>query len=179
MNQPMSHPRIVLNNISLLHKEGFIASTEVKYKDFLFDIFAVNPETKEMKVIEVVVTSDHRLAEKEALCTKLGIDFKIIVPKYDNRNTRTIIDGAASCFSNPTRINVLELLYLRNLPYSEIMNKIGLNPKKDMGKFAYHLRILLKNGLIKKDREMYYLTALGKKAIDVFNQLKTLSNNDV
>jgi anaerobic ribonucleoside-triphosphate reductase len=47
------------------------------------------------------------------------------------------------------------------------MSQLGLNPGRDAGKFAYHLRTLLKTGLLEadKDSKKYRLTALGNTMI--------------
>ncbi len=70
--------------------------------------------------------------------------------------------------SAPLRFQILKLLHVHNsLGYSEIMSQMGLNPGRDAGKFAYHLRTLLKAGLseVDKDSKKYRLTALGNTMI--------------
>jgi len=85
--------------------------------------------------------------------------------KQKKRKTSPDIFGAASA---PLRFQILKLLHVHNsLGYSEIMSQMGLNPGRDAGKFAYHLRTLLKAGLseVDKDSKKYRLTALGNTMI--------------
>ncbi len=67
--------------------------------------------------------------------------------------------------SSPIRVQILRLLHSKGaLSYSEIMVPLELDPNKDAGKFAYHLRSILAAGLIDVDRETrkYRLTDLGR-----------------
>ncbi len=62
------------------------------------------------------------------------------------------------------RLRVIKLLRSRGpLTYSEIMEAVGLDPSRDAGKFAYHLRTLAQAGLVELDQETrrYRLTELG------------------
>lgn len=68
------------------------------------------------------------------------------------------------------RLEVLNLLLDRGpLSYTEIMNTLRLNPSRDAGRFAYHLKFLLKADLIEPDVETkkYRLTDLGRMLVDV------------
>ena len=49
------------------------------------------------------------------------------------------------------------------------MNHLKMNPSRDAGRFAYHLKFLLKASLVEVDSEVkkYYLTDLGKMIIEV------------
>lgn len=85
--------------------------------------------------------------------------------KQKKRKTSPDIFGAVSA---PLRFQILKLLHVHNsLGYSEIMSQMGLNPGRDAGKFAYHLRTLLKAGLseVDKDSKKYRLTTLGNTMI--------------
>ncbi len=67
--------------------------------------------------------------------------------------------------SSPLRSEILRCLQIQGpSAYSEIMNSLKLDPSRDAGKFAYHLREVLQSGLISLDRETreYQLTQLGK-----------------
>jgi len=59
----------------------------------------------------------------------------------------SILDSIAS----PTRLKMLKSLAQRKLGYSELAKAIGMNRDKDAGKFSYHLKKLLSNGLIEVD----------------------------
>ena len=75
-----------------------------------------------------------------------------------------VFDAAAA----PLRLRILRLIYTRGaLGYSEIMNQLKLNPSRDAGKFAYHLRRLLQARLINTDKKTkkYRLSPLGNMVI--------------
>ena len=70
--------------------------------------------------------------------------------------------------SAPLRLQILGLIYTRGaLGYSEIMSQLKLNPSRDAGKFAYHLRKLLQAKLINADKKTkkYRLSPLGDMVI--------------
>ncbi|MBS7612701.1 helix-turn-helix domain-containing protein [Candidatus Bathyarchaeota archaeon] len=76
--------------------------------------------------------------------------------------------------SSPIRFEVLRLLRLnRTLTYSEIMDRLGLEPTRHAGKFAYHLRSLIKARLIEKtdDGKTYRLTDLGIRVLEFAQEL--------
>jgi ribonucleoside-triphosphate reductase len=54
------------------------------------------------------------------------------------------------------------------------MNSLKMNPSRDAGRFAYHLKFLLKADLIEADAEAkkYFLTDLGKMVIDVADRVE-------
>jgi len=68
------------------------------------------------------------------------------------------------------RLQVLNMLFDRGpMSYTEIMNTLRLNPSRDAGRFAYHLKSLMKADLIEADAETkkYRLTDLGRMLVDV------------
>jgi len=72
--------------------------------------------------------------------------------------------------SSSIRLQVLNLLLDRGpLSYTEIMNVLKMNPSRDAGRFAYHLKFLLKADLIEPDTETkkYRLTDLGRMLVEV------------
>ena len=73
------------------------------------------------------------------------------------------------------RLQVLTLLYDKgSLSYTEIMTNLKLNQSKDAGKFAYHLKFLLRTDLIEPDLETrkYRLTDLGKMIVDIAEEIE-------
>ncbi len=71
--------------------------------------------------------------------------------------------------SSSIRLGILNLLFERGaLSYTEVMNALRLNPTRDAGRFAYHLKLLLKTGLIDPDvnTRKYVLTDLGRTMVD-------------
>lgn len=77
--------------------------------------------------------------------------------------------------SSPLRLQILNLLFDKSsLSYTELMNALKMNPSRDAGRFAYHLKFMLKADLIEVDVEAkkYYLTDLGKMVLDVADRVE-------
>jgi ribonucleoside-triphosphate reductase len=77
--------------------------------------------------------------------------------------------------SSPLRLQVLNFLFDKGpLTYTELMSSLKMNPSRDAGRFAYHLKFLLKADLIEADVETrkYCLTDLGKMVIDVADRIE-------
>lgn len=77
--------------------------------------------------------------------------------------------------SSVIRLKVLNLLLTRGpLSYTEIMKILRLSPTRDAGRFAYHLKYLLKADLVEPDTEAkkYRLTDLGHTIIDVTEDIE-------
>src|SRR3989337_4138406 len=76
--------------------------------------------------------------------------------------------------SSPYRLQILNLLFDKSaLSYTELMNSLRMNPSRDAGRFAYHLKFLLKADLLEADAEAkkYFLTDLGKMVIEVADRV--------
>ena len=77
--------------------------------------------------------------------------------------------------SSALRLQILNLLFDKGpLSYTELMSSLKMNPSRDAGKFAYHLKFLLKADLIEADVEAkkYCLTDMGKMVIDVADKIE-------
>ena len=77
--------------------------------------------------------------------------------------------------SSSLRLQILSLLFDRgSLSYTELMSSLKLNPSRDAGRFAYHLKFLLGADLVEADVETrkYRLTDLGKMVIDVADRVE-------
>jgi DNA-binding transcriptional ArsR family regulator len=77
--------------------------------------------------------------------------------------------------SSPLRLQILNLLFDRGpLTYTELMGSLKMNPGRDAGRFAYHLKFLLKADLVEADVETrkYLLTELGKMVIEVADRVE-------
>jgi len=77
--------------------------------------------------------------------------------------------------SSPLRLQILNLLFDKGaLSYTELMNQLKMNPSRDAGRFAYHLKFMLKADLVEADVEAkkYYLTDLGKMVLDVADRVE-------
>jgi len=76
--------------------------------------------------------------------------------------------------SSPLRLQILNLLFDKGpLSYTELMSSLKMNPGRDAGRFAYHLKFLLKTDLVEVDAEArkYCLTEMGKMVIDVADRI--------
>ena len=77
--------------------------------------------------------------------------------------------------SSSTRLQILNLLFDRgSLSYTELLSLLKMNPSRDAGRFAYHLKFLLKADLVEADVETkkYCLTELGKMVIDIAERIE-------
>lgn len=72
------------------------------------------------------------------------------------------------------RVQTLNLLLESGpMSYTEIMNALKLDATRDAGRFAYHLKSLLKTDLIEPDVETkkYHLTDLGRHVIEITDEI--------
>ena len=72
--------------------------------------------------------------------------------------------------SIPYGLTILRILKSKGaLPYSELKSQSGFNTEKASGKFAYHLKKLLRQSLItpNKSGRRYKLTSLGRTILGV------------
>jgi anaerobic ribonucleoside-triphosphate reductase len=77
--------------------------------------------------------------------------------------------------SSPLRLQILNLVFDKGaLSYTELMNSLKMNPSRDAGRFAYHLKFLLQADLLEADTETkkYALTDLGKMVLDVADRVE-------
>ncbi len=77
--------------------------------------------------------------------------------------------------SSPLRLQILNLLLDKGpLSYTELMSSLKMNPSRDAGRFAYHLKFLLKADLLEADVETrkYCLTDLGKMILEVADRVE-------
>lgn len=77
-----------------------------------------------------------------------------------------MLESILSSISNEVRVEILKLISREgSLSFTEMMEKLQMDPKTDAGKFGYHLRMLTEADLIKPDENSgkYYLTILGQE----------------
>ncbi|MDR0797161.1 MAG: ArsR family transcriptional regulator [Nitrososphaerota archaeon] len=77
--------------------------------------------------------------------------------------------------SSSVRLQILNLLFDSGaLSYTELMNSLKMNPNRDAGRFAYHLKFLLNADLVEADvdSKKYFLTDLGKMVLDVADRVE-------
>lgn len=93
------------------------------------------------------------------------------------RNIRNSSNKVFDALAAPLRLRILKLVYSQGpLSYSEIMSRLNLNPNRDAGKFAYHLRKLNNSGLLSTNKmRKYIFTPLGSLMIDVTQNVEAQS----
>jgi len=73
------------------------------------------------------------------------------------------------------RLRILDLLLEQGpLSYTELMTAMRLSPSRDAGRFAYHLKLLLKEDLMEPDvkTKKYHLSDLGRMLMDVTEDIE-------
>lgn len=83
-----------------------------------------------------------------------------------------------SVMASPNRIDILRILNIKGpLTYSELKALAGFKSKKESGKFAYHLRKLLRQLLValNKAERRYTITNLGKLVLSLARQIEERS----
>ncbi len=87
------------------------------------------------------------------------------------RRVKTIFSVIAS----QSRLEILKILNAKgSMSYSELKQQTGFRSKKESGKFAYHLRKLLKQNLIAQNKaeKKYMLTSLGRLVLTAAKQIE-------
>ncbi len=80
--------------------------------------------------------------------------------------------------ASPNRLDILRILNTKGpLSYSELKTLAGFKSKKESGKFAYHLRKLVKQTLISLNRaeRKYVATSLGRLVLNLTKQIEEQS----
>ena len=83
-----------------------------------------------------------------------------------------------SVMASPNRIDILRILNSKGpLTYSELKSLAGFKSKKESGKFAYHLRKLLRQSLValNKSERRYTITNLVKLVLSLARQIEERS----
>lgn len=86
---------------------------------------------------------------------------------------------ALQAVSSPTRVSILELLEKGPLRYNDLMKKLGLDQRTDAGKFSFHIKKLIKSGLIEVDAEekKYKLTDRGEFILRKVYEIRSRSSS--
>lgn len=88
---------------------------------------------------------------------------------------KKVADRLLSCLSNPIRLEIIRLLAKEPfLSFTDLMRRLGLSVKSDTGKFGYHLRRLVDEGILRLNpsARKYELTELGRKIVDLILALE-------
>ena len=97
--------------------------------------------------------------------------FKSDIFKSKSKRVKMIFSVMAS----PDRVELLRILHTKGpLTYSELKGVAGFMSKKDSGKFAYHLRKLIRQSLVllNKSEKRYCITNLGKLIVNLARQVE-------
>ena len=166
-----THKEMVKQEVAKFSKE-WLVQTEVPYGGYIFDILAINIRTKDIEIVEVDLSNDTEEKKIEYGKT-LG---KVRIVRNNDKGGFRIPPEAfqpmIKGIDDPMRIAILQLLAnCGPHKYSDIMYKLHLVPKKDMGRFAYHLRLLLKNNLVSPNDGKYEITQKDTKILVFFREL--------
>ncbi|MBI2184687.1 MAG: helix-turn-helix domain-containing protein [Thaumarchaeota archaeon] len=88
------------------------------------------------------------------------------------------VKGIFSVIASPNRLEILRILNTRGpLSYSDLKMMAGFKSKKESGKFAYHLRKLVRVALVSLNRSerKYIVTNLGRLVLNQARQLEEQS----
>lgn len=80
-----------------------------------------------------------------------------------------------SVIASQSRLEILKILNTKgSMSYSELKQQTGFRSKKESGKFAYHLRKLLRQNLITQNKaeKKYMLTSLGRLVLTAAKQIE-------
>ena len=80
-----------------------------------------------------------------------------------------------SVIASTNRLEILKILNAKgSLSYSELKSLAGFKSKKESGKFAYHLRKLVRQGLVSLNRaeRKYVITSLGTLVLNLSRQIE-------
>jgi len=110
----------------------------------------------------------------------MELDEEIEEPKRGGilQSTSKRVRMIFSVMASPNRIDILRILNSKGpLTYSELKSLAGFKSKKESGKFAYHLRKLLRQSLValNKSERRYTITNLGKLVLSLARQIEERS----
>jgi len=108
---------------------------------------------------------------------ELGLDEGVIGGQVIQSTTKRV-RMIFSVMASPNRIDILRILNSKGpLTYSELKSLAGFKSKKESGKFAYHLRKLLRQSLValNKAERRYTITNLGKLVLSLARQIEERS----
>jgi len=174
----ISHVEEITTHSRAIEKEkenfssDWVVMTEVYYKGYRFDVFALNPITKKIKVVEVDLTCNTS-KEKIALIESFA-ELKIIKPQQKRRLNKTkSFRFVMKAVANNIRVALLDYLNIEGgKTYSELIQSVCMAAHRDGGRFSYHLNYLLKTSLIKQEGKIYVITEKGEKILAFFNTLE-------
>jgi predicted transcriptional regulator len=174
------HARLLDLTLRGYDKSEWMVMRRVWYKGYQFDAVAFNPVSKELEFIEVDVFSETP-QDKIRLAESLGKVRVVRAKPVDRKKEKSRLYQLLSAVANTTRLEILQVLEGNPLHYNELVERVGLNATRDAGKFAFHIRKLVGNRLIKREggaRARYILTDNGKRVLDLVRQLDSSPPNE-
>jgi len=124
-----------------------------------------------IKHVEIIQQTDRDIVEKfrENGLNKFETKHYVILLK----SSREYHEGVLKALSNSTRREIIQLISKRgSASYTQLMHVLGLDPSLESGTFNYHLKELAEVGLIETVNGEYRITALGKKALILLDQVR-------
>ncbi|MFQ5832393.1 MAG: winged helix-turn-helix domain-containing protein [Candidatus Thorarchaeota archaeon] len=89
------------------------------------------------------------------------------------KSSREYDEGVLKALSNSTRREIIRLIAKKgSASYTQMMQVLGLDPSLESGTFNYHLKELAEAGLIEGVNGEYRITALGRKALILIDQVR-------
>ena len=140
------------------------------------------PTSKHMKMSDEDLEMD---LDSDVDDSELDADLDSDMDDSDSENRGGILQSTSkrvrmifSVMASPNRIDILRILNSKGpLTYSELKSLAGFKSKKESGKFAYHLRKLLRQSLValNKSERRYTITNLGKLVLSLARQIEERS----
>jgi len=86
-------------------------------------------------------------------------------------NTLNEVLGA---LSSPVRLKMVRALQRRDLSYSDLMKTVGLTRERDAGSFSYHLKKLMRSGIVMVNQEtkLYELSPKGRSLFNLIEEME-------
>ncbi|MFB0551564.1 MAG: anaerobic ribonucleoside-triphosphate reductase [Nitrososphaeria archaeon] len=80
-----------------------------------------------------------------------------------------------AALSSPIRFKMVRALQKMDLSYSDLMKDIGLTRERDAGSFSYHLKKLLRTGIVRVDQEtkLYELSPRGTSLLSLVQEMES------
>ena len=163
--KPTTHEAIIREEKAKFTAD-WIVLTELFYGKYKFDIFAFNPKTKKIQIVEVDLTSPtapEKISFIESFAELKIIKLNRIKSKFlKTKSFKPIL----KVISNKIRVMILDYLNDEgSKTYTEIMQSVKMDPTKDAGRFGYHFGLLKKAELIELDNKVYSITEKGHEIL--------------
>lgn len=159
-------------------------------KDFIQPTISVIKNSKSDRVTSLIYLSSlDSIVKSSAEDLELDLDEADLDEDFDDaddlpkrsgvlQSTSKRVRMIFSVMASPNRIDILRILNSKGpLTYSELKSLAGFKSKKESGKFAYHLRKLLRQSLValNKSERRYTITNLGKLVLSLARQIEERS----